>query len=155
RSVSVHHSSSASAFILHSSFSIHHYSASSFPMIPFLPLIARRPRRRKRRERKLPSAGPSADNAILSVDHLDAFHLAATMSPGAGVLDVVLPQGLQAMLLGVWVDADNVDVSDPLRPVFVFLDPMDDANQWRVPQPAAWAFANGQPLAGPYEGEIG
>jgi hypothetical protein len=69
--------------------------------------------------------------------------------------NVVCPGALEVSVDGItWIAASGANL-DGVPDVFVLLEATaDGATMWRVPDPGAWTFADGQPLSEPFEGEI-
>jgi hypothetical protein len=54
-----------------------------------------------------------------------------------------------------WLVPQFFGTPDVNTVVFIFSVVVTTATQWRVPHPEDWIFQDGEPLVGPFSGEIG
>ena len=53
-----------------------------------------------------------------------------------------------------WIPANGANWDEPPGVFFLIAEPIENATMWRVPNVAAWVFADGQPLGEPLEGDF-
>src|ERR1043166_7787977 len=110
-------------------------------------------RRRNAAASASPPPPPPAGDRIwaVSVDPDNSNRLIVAL--GAALTDVQLPQGFRALQDGEWIDADNVEiVGDSIS--FIFLDSIDQATQWEVPDSSVWTWADHGVMVEPFAGDV-
>ena len=112
-------------------------------------------RKQRRRAKSRAAAAPPLVNQIVSVDRVEGEILQIVVTLSTAAADIGIPGSFQVWALGEYVEPDSVDLTDPIHPRFLFHQAVDQAEQWNVIDAAQWTMQNGQPLAEPYDGDVG